>query len=313
MKNVFILFFVYAFLSVSAYAQTESKPIIAATLNSFIPAMIHEMTQDMPQWVARTDFSIQFDEDLKPLWSFETVQPLYSSGENKRHTFFTHDRFARTGGDETLNLGLGYRYLSKNEKILFGLNSFFDMTFTHRHRRVGIGAELLGQWYSVHGNYYESFSSTRFYTESSGTRVSEKALDGWDVQGQIQIPFMPWAHAAISGYGWDGIQAKDITGHRLSCRMNITSHIVFEFGRSDDTAGENNFAAMSFTIAPPDRIEYTLINDLFSADFFSDRDLKKHTLTKVRRHNRIVVEKTRTHPGSGATPVTGGVFISRGN
>lgn len=313
MKHFLIVVLIIFTFNSSVRAQTEAKPVIASALNSFIPTLVREISEDLPEWVRRTDFSIHFDEGLKPLWSLETVQPLYATDTTKRHTFFTHDRFSRTAGDETLNLGIGYRYLSKDEKILFGLNSFFDMTFAHRHRRVGIGAEVLGQWYSVHGNYYESFSADRFYTESSGTRVTEIALDGWDAQGQIQLPFMPWAHATVSGYGWEGVNAKDITGYRLSCLMNITSHIVFELGRSDDNASENNFATMSVTLGRPERIEFTMIDDFFSSSFFSDRDLQKQTLAKVRRHNRIVIEKTRTTPDSGAGTVTGGIFIVRGN
>jgi hypothetical protein len=164
----------------------------------------------------------------------------------------------------------------------------------------------------VHANYYEAFSATRYYMESSGTQVSEKALDGWDVEGQLQVPFMPWAHASITGYGWEGANQNDIEGYRIACLMNVTSNIVFEFGRSDDDAAENNFARVSFTLGRPERVEYTLLENFIMRRFFTDRDLQKQTLAKVRRHSTVVVEKTRSTSG-GSSAVTGGIFITRGN
>ena len=299
-------------LPVQGYADTSLKAGIADSLNRAVPALLRRTSETLPAWVKRTDVSVRFDEDLKPLWSVETVQPLYQSRETVQHTFFTHGRFAHTTHDDTVNLGFGYRYLTDDENWLLGLNSFLDMTFARRHRRASVGAEIIGHWLSISANYYESFSPHRFYTESSGTRVSEKALDGWDVAGKVQIPFLPWAEAQLRGYGWQGVMLNDVEGYEISCIMNLTSCLVFEFGRSDDDAGENNYAQISCTLGGPERVEYTLVNSFIQPTFFSEKDLKKQVLAKVRREQDIVVEKIRSS-ASGSGGVTGGIIISRGN
>ncbi len=302
----FILYDSFLFTS-NTYAEPEIKSILSDGLNKVIPQVIQNYSDDLPEWAKRTDFSLHFQDDLKPLWSFETIQPIFRTKETSRHTLFIQDRFAYDTPDDTINLGLGYRYITSNEQWLLGVNTFWDYTFDRRHSRIGIGGEILGQFASIHANYYEAISGHRYYFEDEGM-ASEKALDGWDVEGQIQMPFMPWVHTSMKGYGWQNEVLNDVEGYSLAFIMNITKNITLELGRDDNDARENNFIKVSFTLGGPERVEYTMIENLFMKTFFTYRDLKKQSLAKVRRNHNIAVEKVRLV----SVTAGGGVFIGRG-
>lgn len=286
-------------------AETEMRSVIASELNEHLPSIVQTAQSKLPEWVRRTDFTVRFEEDLKPLWSIETIQPLILTDY---HVLFTQDRYAHTTRDDTLNIGLGYRYLSPQEEWLVGVNAFYDYTLARRHKRIGVGAELMGTFFSVHANYYEAISGYRFYSDGTGDSISEKALDGWDVEGSIQVPYLPWMRANIKGYEWESIEKDNVYGYQLSLHMNITESISFEIGRYDDSALENNYANVSFRLAGPEEVEFTMADHLYGKSFFTPHNLKKQQLRKVRRHHDIVVERTR----SSNIPNQGGVFIGRG-
>lgn len=86
--------------------------------------------------------------------------------------------------------------------------------------------------------------------------------------------------------------------------MNIIGNFVLEFGRSDDDNSTNNFANIRFTTGKPDSVEFTMVEDFFTKNFFTNRNLKNQTLARVERNHNIIIEKTST--GSG------GVVVGRG-
>jgi len=304
---LFLISFISALSISPLHAESDASETVRQSANYLIPHIIRSSTEKMPEWVKRTDFSLHFEDNFKPLWSIETVQPLYSTKETKQHTFFIHDRFAHTQTDDTLNCGIGYRYLSPEKNILTGLNAFYDYTFDRRHKRLGVGGEMILSYGSIHANYYEAISGHRVYLEDTSFGVTEKALDGWDVEANMQIPYTPWAQFSMKGYGWEGITMKDVNGFRISFRANLSKNVTCEFGRSNDDGGHNNFFRIGVTLGGPKRVQYTMLDNFFTRTVFSKKDLSRQTLAKVRRTQTIVVEKVRNAPIN-----TGGIFIGRG-
>ncbi len=65
----------------------------------------------------RTTLSFQFQEGCKPLYSIETVQPLSHYDTTSRDVWFTQQRLSRASDiGTTLNMGVGYRRISKDDK-----------------------------------------------------------------------------------------------------------------------------------------------------------------------------------------------------
>ena len=284
---------------------SEGMLPLADTLNKLVPHYIREFGKNAPGFIKRTDVSVNFQEDLEPLWSVETVQPLYQTSETLRHTLFFQGRYAHDKGSnadtDTLNLGLGYRYLNSNGRWMAGVNAFYDHEFDHRHERVGAGIEIIGQFASIHSNYYNALSGRRTISRSGGVITEQKALDGWDIEGQVQVPFMPWVYGGVKAFEWDGEDTSNLDGFRFFCLMNITKNAVLEFGRIDDDTGDSNFVAFNFTFGGPKRIQYTMTDNFVMPTVFTGRDLKDQTLRKIRRNNNIVVEETKTNSSVGLT------------
>lgn len=76
-------------------------------------------------WMRRTTLSFQFQEGWKPLYSIETVQPLGHYDTTSRDVWFTQQRLSRASDiGTTLNMGVGYRRISKDDRRLYGRISF---------------------------------------------------------------------------------------------------------------------------------------------------------------------------------------------
>jgi len=302
-KITFLTLFFFTILSCPSAEEVDNTPAVDF-LNNLIPSYLNEIGEGAPEWLERTDFSIKFEETFKPLWTIETIQPFYQTPDTLRHTIFFQGRYAHDSATDTVNAGLGYRYLHPSEYWLLGVNSFYDHEFEHRHERASIGGEILGQFASVHGNFYNALSGRRFFTEPGNISVTERALDGWDVEGQMQVPFMPWMYLGVKAFEWNGKTRSDLDGLQYSLNLNITKNIEVDMGYIDDNESENKFIKIGFNYGGPKRIEHTMVKNFIMPKFFTNRNLKNQTLQKVRRNHNIVVETTR---GGGA-----GIIIGRG-
>ena len=198
-----------------------------------------------------------------------------------------------------MNLGIGYRYIHPGERWMAGINSFYDHEFDNRHERAGVGVEIIGQFASLHSNYYDALSGRHTVSRSGGIITQEKALDGWDIEGQMQVPFMPWFYGGIKAFEWDGEETGNFDGFQFSFLMNITKNAVIEFGRIDDDAGDSNFVELNFTFGGPKRVQYTMTDNFIMPTVFTGRDLKLQTLRKVRRNYNIIVEETKSNSSVG--------------
>ncbi len=254
----------------------------------------------------------QFNEHGKPLWSIETVQPIYQTPKDLTHTFFFQGRWGRQDLDNTFNLGLGYRYLLEDKTWLLGVNSFYDRTTRYDHQRFGMGAEAIGQYVTVRSNYYNAFSGWKTVSVVNGVTTSEKALDGFDYELELPVPYLPWMRVSATGFHWksatDG--RKDMRGHQFTLRGNISNNVAIELGhRNDNRSPSNNFVKLSLTLGgkPGNGVGDNLFRNAFSSSAFQPRDLTQHTLDKVRRQNEMIVERKTDGAASS------GFVVGRGN
>lgn len=283
-------------------AEEASSSTAAQAGLSFLKA---GLAKNAPRWLERTDISLEGMQDNKPTWSLETIQPIFQTPGTLRNTVFFQGRWAHRNSDDTFNLGIGYRRLLTDKTWLLGVNSFYDTTRDNDHQRVGLGLEAIGQYLTFRGNYYEAISGVKTLSTVNGVTTTEKALDGFDYEADIPIPYAPWLRFAATGFHWRAATAgyPDLKGEKFSLRGNITSAISLELGRTDDnyTPGRT-FAKIVWNIAgvPTNGAGGTLLGKSAATAAFQARDLSQHTLDKVRRQNDMIVEKK-----------TGGVVIAR--
>ena len=256
---------------------------------------------EAPAWLQRTEFSGKFGADGRPEYTLLTVQPLYRSddkadtvfiqGSQLRYSLFDQDR-------DTTNLGIGYRRLLLDNTLLVGGNTFFDREWTYGHERVGFGADAMWRMLDFHANDYLRVTQDR----DVGSGATERAMNGWDSELRSQIPFLPWAKVGLQRYVWNG-QFSNVRGWAYSLDMDLTQNVSLQLltrtaalpgtgASGGGVTGENLLATVSFHLGSASR-PVAASEELISDHPFADtQDLSGHTLDKVRRENRVIVERT---------------------
>jgi hypothetical protein len=264
-----------------------------------------------PEWLARTSGEFYYDSDGRELrFSLDTIQPLLFSPD-LTHTIFVQGRGSYQDELWTANAGLGYRYLTPSRDWMLGINGFYDRNWDPNHQRWGVGAEIMGRHLTFRSNYYNAVTGWKKISETTNTRVEEKALDGFDAGLETPLPYMPWARASFGYYGWNVEDADDIDGFRGSVKMDLTGWTRLETGVMADNKDTEAFVKLRFSLGEPAGVETTLADTGFTTDMpFQGRDLTKHRLDKVERHDNIAVQRRTVNKNTGGT--TGGVIIGRG-
>lgn len=279
----------------------------AAVVKSATDGLFPELWADSPDWLKRFEFQWEWNEKDKPDFSILTVQPLYQSTD-RRNTVFTQVRLTRNhqfGNNRvTTNFGVGYRRLLLDNTVLAGVNGFLDREWEVGHDRLGAGVELKWHAFDLAFNYYEAFGGREL--ASPGNR--ETALDGYNVEITAQIPYLPWARARFSVFEFFlPDSSDDLNGYTAGLEMDLHQNVQVEFGFTDDDRNEN-LAFVRLNIRLGDGLStgpkgrYMLGANPVDDVAFNMRDMRAHTLDKVRRIDTIAVER-----------VSSGVVITRAN
>ncbi len=121
-----------------------------------------------------TEISGTTMQNSLPMWNILLVRPLYES-QDKIHTTFTQISVFTQGNRTTGNLGLGYRRLVADKKILLGTNAFYDYEFPYSNQRASVGGEIRSSVGELNLNYYMGTSG--WVNAANG--VQEKSLGGY--------------------------------------------------------------------------------------------------------------------------------------
>ena len=305
-----LILFIAASVGMTSVVQADNQGAAQAVTQAAAGAVGNAVDNNGPDWLKRTDVSIEGMEHSKPTWSVETIQPLFQTPSTLQDTVFFQGRWGDRNSDNTVNLGLGYRRLLSDGTWLFGTNAFFDTTTKHSHQRVGIGGEAIGQYMTLRANYYDAISGEKTISTIGGVTTTEKALNGYDFEIDAPMPYLPWMRVAATSYHWNSATSglANVRGDKLMLSGNITSSLSMELGRMDDNyRPAETFVRLIYNIGatPTNGTESTLFDGIKPASAFEARDLSRHTLDKVQRQNDIVVETKR----SGG----GGITIGRRN
>jgi len=264
----------------------------------------------LPDWLKRIEVEGNFAADGKPAYSVMTVQPI-SDEENS--VIFNQSRVAySTDGRTTANIGLGYRQLTNNQKIMLGVNAFYDHQFPYGHQRSSYGAEVKSSAFELNGNYYVANSGWR----DADTIFEERALDGHDVEIGAQLPYLPWAWGFVQNFYYDGKAGDDLEGMKYSLRLRPFKNIEFEGGHtSTDETSDNNFVMARYRIGfnEPKYVSNVRKSGWVSSRAFeTGESMADRKLEKVRRSNEITVER-RVKSSAGGTGARASVILARGS
>src|SRR3989338_38997 len=268
--------------------SSQTQPFLLFLLvisAAFLPALKHAQAEDSAEtlaWLKRTEFSVQVESDQKPRIFLQTVQPLYQDAD-KVNTFFIQPRASVQSANGTYNLGLGYRRLS-SENLILGTNFFFDFEGQHRHGRVGVGAEALGQIFEARVNsYFGNITNKVEVASVGGGVVIEKVSDGADFELGMPLPYMPWLKMYGSGSWYDQNKSPDRFGWERRLEAKLNDHVRFEFYTWDDNKGDTEYGGrLRFNITFGNPFEVTRAFQL-SDEPFPKKDLSQEVLIQIGR------------------------------
>ena len=225
-----------------------------------------------------TDFSIKKIETIKPEIGIQTFKIF--SEDSSDLSFFQGSLFLHDSDRETFNLGIGQRYLSNDESILFGLNAFYDYEFDYEHQRFSIGAEIKSSILDLNYNQYFAQSSSKKGKDSK----NEEAIDGYDAEVGAHLPYIPSMKVYLKAFDFEVPSGSDFQGLEFSTRLKIpNSGLSFEIGHTD----YDNHTDQSFINIKYSKNERNPGTALFSKNAYEKISMKDKMYEKVRRENII--------------------------
>ena len=238
-----------------------------------------------------TDFSIKKIETIKPEIGIQTFKIF--SEDSSDLSFFQGSLFLHDSDRETFNIGVGQRYLSNDESILFGLNAFYDYEFDYEHQRFSIGAEIKSSILDLNYNQYFAESSSK----KGKNGKDEEAIDGFDAELGAHIPYIPSMKAYLKAFDFEVPGGNDFQGLEFSTLFKVpNSGLSFEIGHTDyDHHNDQSFINLRYSNSIKNSG-----TSLFSSEAFERISMKDRMYEKVRREN--VIKKK----GTGFTVKAGG-------
>mgnify|MGYP001168982383 FL=1 len=225
-----------------------------------------------------TDFSIKKIESIKPEIGIQTFKK-FSESDNDL-SFFQGSLFLHDSDRETINLGIGKRYLSKDDSVLFGINAFYDYEFDYEHQRFSLGSEIKSSILDLNYNKYFSQSASKKGKDNK----DEESVDGYDLELGAHLPYIPSTKAYLKTFDFEVPNGNDFQGLEYSAQIKVpNSGISFEIGHTDyDNHNDQSFIFIKFS-SNNKNPGYSFVSN----QAYEKISMKERMSEKVRRDNII--------------------------
>ena len=270
MKKCFIIIFLILNYVSFSFAEDFSKKI-SEYVSNLIPG---EGTSEV---------SIELRENYKPDFSILGVRQLDKTDNENSFIQFSVFNSEKLNKERYIgNFGYGKRYLSNENMMIAGFNTFLDYDH-YGNARASIGGELKNAVLEFSSNYYQKIDNGS---------SDEEVLDGYDIHLESQVPFLHWADIFYNSYNWDGVDRADIKGTKIGSELILTSHVNLELAYDDkDKKGlEDEWYAKIQFVHPPREDGPTALDGISDTAWNKNKDMSDEMLSKVKRNNKIVVE-----------------------
>ena len=225
-----IIFFCICFSSIILFPSTAS-------------AETNDVSSE-PKWTVYFRPGVRFGTDNRTLYIMDFLVPLY---QDDRNVFFASPKFTPNDQDGwEANLGLGYRRLLFDDRLIFGVNGFYDqrkISWGSIYEQWGVGAEVMADIpigkadLGITGrfNYYHPLTSAKIYIGPNGGYVYrgndtytfddawiKEPLGGVDGEVGIRVPYVSdyvetWVYGGA--YHFEGKYFDDVDG--ISARLEV--------------------------------------------------------------------------------------------
>ena len=265
--------------------QVTSKVInkVINTTEGFINDKANELANNFGK--GRTSISIKGIDSKKPSYSIHTIQPLTEFNSSVKELTFIQGTLSSNENEgsrrNTINLGLGQRYLVEDEYAIAGVNIFTDYESGSKHKRASLGLEYQRSNFGITANKYYALSDN-----------IEDVSPGHDINLSGQMPYAPWATIKGTHYYWDQTVGDNINGNVLGVEIQLSPSTSFEFGQQDsNTMERSSYAELSIKLPFGDNEKYTNFT-LDDKPFRVEAMMDISALKSVKRSKTIKVEKS---------------------
>ena len=276
------IFGIFLLIGISNASNLENRVTsyfngLANSLGTSVSSLLGENSR-----VKYLDLNLGVQEHLKPTISLTNVNMISEYGNS---AIFNQNSLNLHNDDQTINLGIGHRTLLNDDKVIFGLNLFFDYAFDDSHQRNGAGIEVISSVFDLRSNIYDSSSGIQIV--SAG--VTEEAMDGWDARLDYHLPLDANARIFAGLFEFEnGTGSFEVEGEKYGLNL-IGSNIDLEVGYVDDNkTGDGTFANISYVIPLNEETKpFNHTNGYLNYVSVEDRMYEP-----VKRENKIRVTKT---------------------
>jgi len=244
---------------------------------------ISEYVSNLIPGEGTSEVSIELRENYKPDFSILGVRQLDKTDNENSFIQFSLFNSEKLNKERYIgNFGYGKRYLSNENMMIAGFNTFLDYDH-YGNARASIGGELKNAVLEFSSNYYQKIDNGS---------SDEEVLDGYDIHLESQVPFLHWADIFYNSYNWDGVDRADIKGTKIGSELILTSHVNLELAYDDkDKKGlEDEWYAKIQFVHPPREDGPTALDGISDTAWNKNKDMSDEMLSKVKRNNKIVVE-----------------------
>ena len=276
-------------LSTTTYAQTASEVVnslknkaVGAT-ESFVNGSLNDFANQFGE--GNTEISIRKVKGDESDYSIVTTQPI--TDDKKIFWQGSLGSYDQSGDRRTtLNIGLGTRWLSDDEKAIAGINLFYDYEFSSLHRRYSIGGEYKRSNVELNVNKYFALSD-----KQSVKGTDEEALSGYDIFFKGQLPYLPWAKFVAKEYRWERTNQADVDGSYYGVEAYLTPKAKLEVGKQDDNYMDpETYSKLTYAFGPNGDHASLFDSAIATVAYQDGENMKNKMLTKVERSNKIIVE-----------------------
>jgi adhesin/invasin len=235
-------------LSMNSYSEI-SLPVIDQAKAAVNQEGIGVTKSFLQKYFPTVELQLDMFDYKKATSGILIVAPLSNPNDTK-NTFFTQNSVYHRDNRTTVNLGLGYRRLEMDNKVMLGANGFYDYEFPYGNKRTSIGLEARTTVGELNFNQYWGASNWM----NAANSYQEKSLGGTDVEVGVPLPYMNWAKVYGRGFIWRGVDgANDLKGTDVSLRaqLPLLPGLAIEGGRRTYTneTPDENFLKICYNLA----------------------------------------------------------------
>ena len=218
----------------------------------------------------------------RTLYSIETVQPLGHYDDKSRDVWFTQQRISRASDiGTTLNVGVGYRRISKDDRRLYGAHLFYDHRFLRHHDRLSAGLEYMSGESEFRFNWYGSASDERVL--DANLHTLERVANGYTLEYGKTFKNARWARVYVEGYHWNQERQADKNGLRVGSELQLTPRVSVDMGYNKPEHNSGGaYGKITFRLAGSPVAWYGGKHSVEGA-----MSVRSKMLSLVRRHNTI--------------------------